>query len=408
MVHRWPRVTEADRAAVAAALSGDDLSGQQRQQSEALETAWARYVGVRYCVATNSGTSALHMALAGVGLEPGDEVIVPAFTFWATAAAVLHHNGIPVFVDIEPRTFCIDPARIAEKIGPRTRAIMPVHIHGMPVEMDPILTLAHRHGLPVIEDACQAHGALYRDRKVGSLGAAAGFSTQMSKPLTTGSEGGLFVTNNEQIFRRAVLLHNFGELFVPGRERNEREYNAYGLGWMYRGDVLGQAFARSQLERLDANNAARRLNCKYLTKLLRDVPGVETPVEPAERRTVFYDYVVGLRPDALGLDVEPVRFRDKIQQALQAEGVRTGLWQRLPVPHQQIFQDRVGYGRGCPWSCRETSTVSYDIGDYPHSERFLASHLYVFGINPPNGRELMERYVEAFRKVLQNAETLLA
>jgi dTDP-4-amino-4,6-dideoxygalactose transaminase len=284
---------------------------------------------------------------------------------------------------------------------------MPVHIHGMPADMEAVMAIARRHGLPVIEDACQAHGALYRGRKTGSIGAVAGFSTQMSKPLTTGSEGGLFVTDDEQILRRARLLHYFGELVTPGREREEQQYDAYGLGWMYHGDVLGQAFARSQLRRLDANNAARRVNCEYLTRLLGEMPGLEIPGEPEERRTVYYNYVIRLRPDALGLDVKPALFRDRFQQALQAEGVRTGLWQRLPVPHQRIFQDRVGYGRGCPWSCREGSDVTYRVGDYPESERFIASHLYVFGINPPNGPELMKRYAEAIRKVLENAEALL-
>lgn len=403
MVRPWPQITDDDRKAVAEALAGDDLSEQRRLQAESLEREWAEYVGTRYCVATNSGTSALHMAIAGLGLEPGDEVICPAFTFWATAAAVLHHNAIPVFVDIEPETFCIAPEQIEAKISARTRALMPVHIHGMPADMDAIQAIARRHGLAVIEDACQAHGATFRGKRCGSMGEAAGFSTQMSKALTTGSEGGLFVTNDERILRRAQLLHYFGELVVPGRERQEQEYNAYGLGWMYRGDVLGQAFVRSQLRRLDANNAARRANCELLSKLLAQVPGLSLPIEPEGRRTVFYNYVVGFRPEALGIDVPAARFRQRMEQALNAEGVPVGQWQRLPVPHQQIFQDRVGYGRGCPWHCAQ-SEVLYRIGDYPESERFLASHLYVFGINPPNGPELMQRFADAFAKVTASAQ----
>ena len=132
----WPYLTEDDREAVQAVLATERITEQQRIQAEGLAQEWAKYMGVKYCIPVNSGTAALHMCVAGVGIEPGDEVIIPAFTFWATAAAVLHHNAIPVFVDIDPNTYCIDPDLIEAKITERTRAILPVHIHGMPAEMN--------------------------------------------------------------------------------------------------------------------------------------------------------------------------------------------------------------------------------------------------------------------------------
>jgi len=389
-VKPWPHITDADRAAVMEVLSAEDIGQQRQVQSEALASEWAAYCGTKFCIPTNSGTSALHMALAGIGLEPGDEVIVPAFTFWATAAAVLHHNGIPVFVDIDPRTFCIDPALIEAAITPRTIAILPVHIHGMPADMDPIADIAKRHGLAVVEDACQAAGALYKGNKAGNLGLAAGFSTQMSKNLTTGSEGGLFVTNDEQVHKRAALLQYFGELVAPGRERAEQQYNAYGLGWMYRGDVFGQ----------------RRRNCDYLSAELAKIDGVAPPFEPDDRTTVFYNYVVEFRPQERGLDVSPRLFREKVQDALKAEGVSTGQWQRVSVPAQEIFQRRVGYGKGCPWTCRFGRNIQYRAEDYPRTNAFLDSHAYLFGINQPNGLDLMARYVEAFTKVLDHRDEL--
>jgi dTDP-4-amino-4,6-dideoxygalactose transaminase len=274
----------------------------------------------------------------------------------------------------------------------------------MPADMHPILEIAKKHSLFVIEDVAQAHGSEYKGRKSGSMGEAAGFSTQMSKTLTTGSEGGLFVTDDEVIHKRAGLLQYFGELVVPGREREEQEYNAYGLGWMYRGDVFGQAFVRSQLKRLDENNALRIKNCEFLTEHLKDIEGIEPPFVPPECKTVYYNYVVGFNPKAVGMDVELSLFRDKIEEALKAEGIQTGRWQRLPVPAQKIFQDKVGYGKGCPWECPHAREIEYRKEDYPKSTEFIDSHTYIFGINPPNDLTLMKYYVEAFQKVMDNLD----
>ena len=188
-IQPWPQVTDADRAAIAEVLATEKITEQQRIQSEGLAQEWAAYMGVRYCIPVNSGTAALHLCVAGIGIEPGDEVIIPAFTFWATAAAVLHHNAIPVFVDIEPVTYCIDPGQIEAKITARTRAILPVHIHGMPADMDAILAIAKKHNLKVIEDVAQAHGARYKGRYCGAFGEAAGYSTQASKTLSSGCQG---------------------------------------------------------------------------------------------------------------------------------------------------------------------------------------------------------------------------
>ncbi len=404
-IEPWPEVTEADRKAVLEVLDAPGFSEQQRVQSEGLAREWAEYMGVKHCIPVNSGTAALHMCVAGVGVEAGDEVIVPAFTFWASAAAVLHHNAIPVFVDVDPRTWCIDPDLIEPALTERTRAVMPVHIHGMPADMDPILEIAADHHLAVIEDVAQAHGARYKGRLCGSMGDAAGYSTQASKTLSSGCQGGLFTTDDEEVHERASLLQYFGEHVVPGREREEQQYNARGLGWMYRGDMLSQAFVRSQLKRLDANNALRVENCEFLTEHLGELPGVVTPWVPEGREHVYYNYVVGFEPEELGLDVSPRTLREKVQKALKAEGAAVGQWQTRSVPAQDVFQERVGYGDGCPWRCR-TAEVSYDVDQYPNANEFLDSHCYVFEVNPPNGLELMELYVQAFRKVMAGLDQI--
>ena len=403
----WPYITDADRQAVMEVLASDSINEQRKIQSEALSQEWAAYVGRKYCIPTNSGTAALHMCIAALGIEPGDEVIAPAFTFWATAAAVLHHNAIPIFVDIDPKTFCIDPAQIEAKLSERTKAVIAVHIHGMPADMDGVLAIAEQHGLKVIEDAAQAHGSRYKGVPCGAIGDVAGFSTQMSKTLTTGSEGGLFVTDDENYHKQAALLQYFGELVVPGRERQEQEYNAFGLGWMYRGDVFGQAFIRSQLKRLDTNNALRIRNCNFLTEHLSKIRGIETPYVPPQCESVFYNYVVGVKPDELGLSVSPRVFREKVQEALAAEGLHVGQWQRRPVPAQEIFQAQIGYGRGCPWTCGHAQPVEYRTEDYPNATAFIDSHFYLFDVNPPNDLDLMKLYVEAFEKVMDNPDQLV-
>ena len=405
LIRPYPHISDADRAAVMEVLAGESINEQRTVQNRLLAEEFAAYVGAGHCIPTNSGTSALHMAIAALGIEPGDEVIVPAFTFWASAAAVLHHNAIPVFVDIDPLTHCIDPALVEEKISERTRAIMPVHIHGLCADMDAIGEIARRHDLKVVEDACQAHGALYKGRAAGTLGDAAGFSLQVSKPLTSGSEGGLFVTDDEAVSQRAALVQYFGESVETGSERSSQEYNAYSVGWMYRGDVFGQAFARSQLRRLDELNAARISNCEYLSGLIEEIPGVSSPHVPDGHRHVFYNYVVRFDPQQLGLDVSAGWLRERVQHALIAEGVPAGQWQRVPVPAQAVFQQRVGYGRGCPWRCWN-STVEYRPEDYPRALEFLEAHCYLLDVSYPNDHRLMDLYAEALHKVLSNVDQL--
>ena len=181
MVKTWPILTQEDRDAVLAVFDSNILHGTRSPQAVALQDEWCEFLGAKYCIVTNSGTSALHMAVAALGIGAGDEVIAPAFTYWSSAAAILHNNAVPVFVDADPVSFCIDPALIEAKISPKTKAIMPVHIHGMPCDMDPIMEVARKHGLYVVGDACQAHGAKYKGKHLGTIEDTTGFSTNRSK-----------------------------------------------------------------------------------------------------------------------------------------------------------------------------------------------------------------------------------
>ena len=398
-VRSWPPLTQADRDAVMAVFDSDQLHGTSAPRALELQEKWARYVGTKYALVTNSGTASIHMAVAAAGLGPGDEVITSAFTYWSTAAAVLHHNAIPVFVDIDPVTYTMDPALIEERINEHTKAILPVHIHGMVCDMDPINAVAKKHGLVVMEDACQAHGAEYKGVKTGALGDIGCFSCNRSKNLS-GGEGGLWTTNDETYLARAAKLREFGEVVVAGKVR---EYNAYGLGWMYRPHEFINAFILSQLERLDNHNAQRRQFAAYLTQELADIPGFEGPVTPDYANPCYFSYVVTFRPDQLGLDMTPGEWKRAAQKALAAEGVGLGQWQTRPVPAQDVFHDRVGYGKGCPWTCPFGSgEVTYDE-DYPLTVEFIDSHAYLGGVYPPNTMDLMAQYIEGFRKISENA-----
>lgn len=403
-VRSWPPLTQADREAVLAVFDSNELHGTHAPRARALEERWAAYIGTKYALVANSGTATLHMAIAAAGIGPGDEVITSAFTYWSTAAAVLHNNAIPVFVDIDPLTYTIDPALIEERITDRTRALLPVHIHGMPADMDLIMAIARRHGLVVIGDCCQAHGATYKGVKVGKIEDMGCFSCNRSKNLS-GGEGGLFTTDNEDYWRHADMLRQFGEVILPDRPR---EYNAYALGWMYRPHEFVNAFILSQLDRLDEYNAVRRQLAGYLTTALEEIPGFAGPYTPDYADPCYFTYVVEFRPHELGLDVPVLEFRQAMEQALAAEGVHMHQWQRMPVPAQDVFQRRVGYGRGCPWTCPfGRGDVYYDPAEYPRTWQFLESHSYLPGVYPPNDLSLMKLYVDAFAKVSENATAVL-
>lgn len=414
---KWPVITQQDRAAVMGVLDRGVLSGPFAPEVRALEREFAAYVGAKHCLATNSGTAALHMALAAAGIGPGDEVITPAYSFVATGLAVLQQNAIPVFVDIEPETCGIDPKKIAAAITPRTKALLPVHIHGTPCDLQPIRELAEKHKLVLIEDAAQAHGAEYGGVRVGSIGAAGCFSTQSSKTLACG-EGGLLVTSDDEVWTRASRMRTFGENLRPADEATyqvqrpldgSRDYDSLGMGWMYRTSEMSAAFGRSQLSRLDDMIANARRNAEFLSGHIGKLPGITPPIVPAGRTSCYHKYRVRLDASKVGIDAPPLRVRDAVLRALCAEGVDAVLWQTQPVPGQALFRNKVGYGNGVPWSLGQP--VNYDLSQYPETVRLLDSSIVLFSqTHPiaPQPRSLCEAYAEAITKVWENLDEVLA
>jgi perosamine synthetase len=338
---RWPVLTEADHAALRRVLARGVLSGPGAPEMRALEQEFAAFVGARFCLATSSGTAALDIALAAAGVGPGDEVIVPALSFIATAQTVLHLGATPVFADIDPKTYNVDPAQVAARLTPRTRAVIAVHLHGLPADMDALAALAERARCVVIEDAAQAHGATYRGRPVGALGQMAAFSLNSTKNLPAG-EGGLFVTDSPYLRERAARARFNGldpeVAWDPGRPLDgDAGSLAMTRGWMYLPGELTSALARAQLARLPEITMRARDNAARLSARLAELPGVEPPIAPADRTHVFHKYRVRLDPDRAGVDLAPREFRDRVLRALRAEGVEAVLWQTVPLPHHPLF-----------------------------------------------------------------------
>ncbi len=275
---------------------------------EEFEERWAAYCGMRYGVAVSSGTAALQTALGCVGLEPGDEVIIPTFTIISCALAVIYNGGVPVLVDSDPRTWCMDVSLVEAKLTSRTRAIMPVHIYGHPVDMDPILELARKHGLLVIEDAAEAHGAEYKGRRCGGLGDISCFSFYANKIVTTG-EGGMILTNDPAYAEKARALRNL--CFQKGR----RFYHT-AMGQNFRLTNLQAALGLAQLERIGQLVERKRQIGRGYTERLRDVQELVLPVEEPWAKNVYWMYGIIVTEEG-GLEAATLAGR------LAARGIET-------------------------------------------------------------------------------------
>ncbi len=306
-----PDIDDAEIAAVTEVLRSGMLAGGRRVAE--LEERWAEFIGVRHAIAVSNGTVAEMCIFAGMNLEPGHEVITVGHTFNATVSSILYAGATPVFVDIDPETYDIDPDRVAAAITPRTKAICPVHLFGLPADMDPLLELADRHGLAIVEDACQAHGAEYRGRRVGSFGHGA-FSLYGTKNMTTG-EGGLITTDDDALADWIRLYRNQGM-----RERYRHDI----LGYNFRLTDIAAAIGLCQLDKLERNTARRQAIAKRYDEAFADVP-VVVPSVPADRTHVYHQYT---------LDVGPAR--DAIVADLAAAGVSTGIYYPIPV-HRQPY-----------------------------------------------------------------------
>lgn len=405
----WPPVTQNEIDAVMRVLERGELWGPTAEEVTGLQKEFAAYVGTKHALVVNSGTAALHACVNAVGIQPGDEVITSAYSFWATAQAVLAQNGVPVFVDIESDTYCMDPDVIEAKINDHTKAILPVHVHGIPCDMDRINAIAAKYGLSVIEDAAQAVGSAYKGRNAGTLGDMAAFSLNGSKNLPAG-EGGVITTDDDELYERARSMSMFGEdKFEKGAIRL---YDAQRMGFNYRNNEMSDAFCRAFLRRFDDLQAQREELAEYLNLELAKITGVKPLPIPTHVKTSYHLYKVTLLPEALGVtQIHPKRFRWAVQKALQAEGLDLFEWHNMPVPSQKVFYNKEVYGKGCPWECPyvrpETRGIVYDPFDYPNTVDMFDRSFVIKPVYPPNTLELMQLYVEGFRKVFDNLDEVV-
>lgn len=296
----------------------------------ALEEEFAAYCQAKYAIGVNSGTSALHLALLAAGVGPGDEVITVPHTFVATASAVHYCHAKPVFVDIDPRWFTMDPARIEAAITPRTKAILPVHLYGQMADMDPIVEIARRRGLVLIEDACQSHGAEYKGRRAGGIGDFGCFSFYPGKNLGAYGEAGMVVTNDAAHARTLRMLRDWGA---------EKKYEHLLKGYNYRMEGIQGAVLRVKMKYIEAWTEARRAHAALYGRLLTG-SGVATPQARPDSRHVYHVYAVRTTQ------------RKAWMQALQEQGIQTGIHYPYPVHLLPAYAD-----------------LGYRAGDFPHSER---------------------------------------
>ena len=317
------------------------------EEVEAFEGEFASHCGTKHCVGVNSGLDALHLALLTCDIGPGDEVIVPANTFIATWLAVSHAGATPVPVDADPHTYNIDPKLVAAAITRRTRAILPVHLYGLPADMDPVLEIAARHGLAVIEDAAQAHGARYKGRRVGSLGQAACFSFYPGKNLGAAGDAGAVATDDNSLADRLRLLRNYGSRVKYGHE--VRGFNS-------RMDPLQAALLRVKLAHLDAWNERRRTAANLYLEGMADVPNLVLPLTPEWAKPVWHLFAVRHNK------------RDALQQHLQRSGIGTLIHYPVPPHLSRAYKEQGRKAGDFPVTERLASTVlSLPIG--PHLER---------------------------------------
>ncbi len=375
---------------------------QAAQISKVIEFGmkFARHHEARHGIAVANGTGSLEIILKALGIGPGDEVIVPAYTFIASASAVLQVNAVPVFVDVQPDTYNMDPDRIEEAITPRTRAIEPVHFAGQPADMDRVLQIASRHGLAVVEDAAHAHGSAWRGRKVGALGDAGSFSFQASKNMTAG-EGGIIVTNDDALARRC------DSYLWAGREQGRPWYEFHRLGWNYRLTEMQAAILLVQLERLEEQNQRRMENRRYLEQRLAEVGGV-VPLRWDERATLHSHHIMILRYNAAAFGGVG---RDRFVEALNAEGIPASAGYAFPVYANPMFLNQDFYPRGCPLSCQHYGQ-EVDFAAYaercPVAERICRAesvwleHRLLLGT-----QQDMDDIAEAVAKIRHAAEELM-
>ena len=400
---RHPIITKDEIDAVNKVLKSGKLSTFHSsfaggEKVKEFEENLAKYHGVDYAIVVNSGTAALHVSLAAAGIGPGDEVVVPPYTFTATATSVLMSNAIPIFADVDYKSFNISPERVEERLTKKTKAIIPVHLLGNPAEMDRIMEIANDHDLIVIEDAAQAIGGKYRNKFVGTVGHLGIFSFQETKTIMTG-EGGAIITNDENLAERCRMIRNHGEQLLFGKPRT---YLSNILGWNYRMTEIEAAIGVEQLKKLDKFNETRIKNSHFLLKSLSGIEGLSFQHSEPFVKHVYHLFGMTLDEQAFGIS------RETFLKALAAEGVPASTLYPRPLYENPLFKEKIVYGnKGCPFTCKFfDKEIEYRSGMCPITEKLCKTVIVTNVIRPPATIDDMKDTVDSFRKVAENVNQL--
>jgi perosamine synthetase len=393
----WPKISRVDEDAWMAVLKSERWNLGRGKQLNKFQDSYRQLTGAKYCLATANGTGSILTALAVLGVGPGDEVIVPVYTFIATINPVLMHRALPVLVDTDPQTFQIDARKIEAAITDRTAAILPVHIAGSAADIDAILDIGRRHKIPVIEDACQAHLGEWRGRKVGTFGAMGCFSFQASKNLNS-AEGGAIVTNDGDLFERCYAFHNNG--------RNRTVIDSYnfayqGVGLNYRMTEFQAALLMAQMTRLEEQARVRDENASYLTQLLSKIPGiVPAKLHAGCTRNAWHLYMFRYQQDHFaGIS------RAEFLKALNAEGIPAS--RGYPRMNQQPFLKNVLSSKGFKAIYSAERLARWEERNHcPNNDMLADEAVWLTQTMLLDTRRGMEQIAEAIRKLQANAGSL--
>lgn len=404
---RWEQISEREIESVVALLRrGSEQMSAVYNEIDAFEADFSAFTGARFALAQCNGTSTLHSAVFAARVGPGDEVLVPSYTWHGSITPILHCGGTPVFCEIDPDTHTLDPRDVERRITPRTRALIVTHVYGNPARMDEIMAVGQRHNLIVIEDCSHAHGATYAGRQVGTIGHIGCFSLQGSKAVT-GIEAGVAITDDVNLYERMLILGHYGRIQRKLVTDKYRDLHDIGLGIKYRANPMAMAMARVQLQRLPELNERRRETFAYFDRVLSEVPGIH-PVKtyPESVRGGLLQYTATYEESEVGAPLQSVL------RALVAEGVDTQPTitpLNYGVMHlEPIFRDFPLDDFGGPWGTPGfIRREALDPGSLPVSEGIARKVFWLPAfVDPEPG--LLEQYATAFHKVITNANRLVA
>jgi len=376
-----------------------EITGKAKVLDE-FEERFSDYTGAEFALTSCNGTTSIQQGLFGVGVSPGDEVLVTSYTFWASVGPIITNHGIPVFCDVDPDSYCISPDDIEKKITSKTKAILAVHVWGAPCNMDALLEIADEHDLGVVEDCSHAHGAEWNGQKLGTIGDVGCFSLQGTKLLKAG-EGGVLVTDDRECLERAAVLGNNRKKYLAD-DSPYRKYSTGGFGFTHRAHPLGIAIANHQLKELDEMNEIRDTAGRYLEEGIDNIDAVSPQKVYEKGRRVYAYHYMKYDPEKM----EGVSLSTFLK-ALRAEGVSCGGNWYGKLHKEDLFLEKTPYGKGCPGKCehvkidRTNEAPELPATEYLHDHTFRAAPRF-----EQPCEELLEQYIEAYQKVYANVDQL--